>query len=877
MSFDVDLGDYTKFILSSSLIVPEYTMSISGSNPFPAGPVPTIFQELSDFSRAFDCQPLLNNYVNDRLNSVVMDVDYSTNILVPVNYPQIINFSASRASVPDSNYTQYSFKGLRYLGSKISATRVNFYTPGDTLGYGGGLGQVPSINHNNAFLGYFTNIIDLYPLVNGKTAYYVKYLIDSKGDLFDPALTDGSYYNLIGTFKEVDNFLSTDGNVLQTTPTFASAIVRSPESEIGEIAEELTDLATLAPVFKSGEFPIPVIYSQTSSIGFSTTIPITGSGIIQQDATERYSDYAFIANSEVEASTIALPSQGGTKYLSSSKYIPVGGYLYDNNYDSGTNFGGDGNPSSTYDNPPVFINPTVKSGVGALATSSYEPTATGIQPTGSVFFLGKNPSGTGDSMFDHNTPGFPDNPTTLVQGQPLSDDYTIEMEYTFYTTGLPNRYQDSGKSQVRTQNVGHFQAVLLKAAAPTDFDDFDRQPIKVDSVQLNIQKNIGFGLGQAEYAPVPALSQPNNDSWRVPDNTGPKKHVFNLNFHGGYLDSAIRGQASLPKADWIANPRNNSGDSNAGNRRYQWTVKLSSNGTLQSGFWYRWNMGGFIRHFTGGARTNDTWTQDGKWDRGYFPPVPNNPASKLSQQRLRVYGLKTATAQEFNLAKSDYFFLSGSGRVQSDPSTYTPPVAETLSGSSILLMSSSILNNAYNAGFKAGDLNYVGEANPIFPLNKEPDFITFPPIKSEFNIKLGDEIRFQNNEDLAFTIVGPNPGANNILNTFEPVQSGTGLKNMLRIEVNGEIPASTNVNFFVIRRYKDSKNFVILDQQKSYGIQRFVSQSYVESGNSYVNTSLTKVIKATSPGILRPQFVVDGLAVQPDEIFENLTNKQILD
>ena len=195
-------------------------------------------------------------------------------------------------------------------------------------------------------------------------------------------------------------------------------------------------------------------------------------------------------------------------------------------------------------------------------------------------------------------------------------------------------------------------------------------------------------------------------------------------------------------------------------------------------------------------------------------------------------------------------------------------------------MSSSILNNAYDSGYKAGDLNYVGEANPIFPLNKEPDFITFPPVKSTFNIKLGDEIRFQNNEDLAFTVIGPNPGADNIIQTFEPVLTGSNavdLRNMLRIEVNGEIPSSTDVNFFVIRRYKDSKNFVILDQQKSYGIQRLVSQSYVESDNSYVNTSITKVIKATSPGILRPQFVVDGLAVQPDEIFDNLTNKQILD
>ena len=102
---------------------------------------------------------------------------------------------------------------------------------------------------------------------------------------------------------------------------------------------------------------------------------------------------------------------------------------------------------------------------------------------------------------------------------------------------------------------------------------------------------------------------------------------------------------------------------------------------------------------------------------------------------------------------------------------------------------------------------------------------------------------------------------------------------MLRIEVNGEIPSSTDVNFFVIRRYKDSKNFVILDKQKPYGLQRIVSQSQVggEGESTFLKTSLTKVVKATSPGILRPQFVVDGLAVQPDEIFDNLTNKQILD
>jgi len=171
-------------------------------------------------------------------------------------------------------------------------------------------------------------------------------------------------------------------------------------------------------------------------------------------------------------------------------------------------------------------------------------------------------------------------------------------------------------------------------------------------------------------------------------------------------------------------------------------------------------------------------------------------------------------------------------------------------------------------------------SSPELKGQKEPDFITFPPIKSNFNIKLGDEIRFQNNEDLAFTVIGPNPGADNILQNFEPVQTGSNavdLKNMLRIEVNGQIPASTDVNFFVIRRFKESKNFVILDQQKSYGIQRLVSSSFIAETTSSINTSITKVVKATSPGILRPQFVVDGLAVKPDNIFDNLTDKQILD
>ena len=85
-----------------------------------------------------------------------------------------------------------------------------------------------------------------------------------------------------------------------------------------------------------------------------------------------------------------------------------------------------------------------------------------------------------------------------------------------------------------------------------------------------------------------------------------------------------------------------------------------------------------------------------------MPNVPSQSGeSNLVQQKLTLSGLKTAAAQGFNRAPSTYFFISGSGRFQQDGSAYDPPVAEPFGSGSVLLMSSSILNDAYNNEFKA--------------------------------------------------------------------------------------------------------------------------------------------------------------------------------
>ena len=179
-------------------------------------------------------------------------------------------------------------------------------------------------------------------------------------------------------------------------------------------------------------------------------------------------------------------------------------------------------------------------------------------------------------------------------------------------------------------------------------------------------------------------------------------------------------------------------------------------------------------------------------------------------------------------------------------------------------MSSSILNDAYNNGFKAGDLDYQQGPNPNFPFNQEPEFIQFPPIPVAFDIRLGDEIRFGNDETLSYRIVGPTPQSGNVITTFNMVgtQGNGQQKPMLRLELDGIIPPSTDVDFFLIRRFENSRNLVILDQQKPYGVIRTGSVQEVEN--------------STAPGILRPEFVIQELNVNPEKIFEDLIEKKIL-
>jgi hypothetical protein len=273
-----DKGTYNSIIINSSS--PETSIAVSANTSSAETGFSYIDQQSSIDP---DCDPLLNNATEPRTNEWLQDVDYSVNAITPINFDQLINFTATKASVPQSNYTQLGFVNSRYAGSSTTRTQINEYNPLSIVdienkslysdgpspffinkGKGAPLGKIPNVELNNAYIAYFNRIIDPYPLLNNKVAYYVKYLIDEGGNILDPNVSNINFSIFEGTFqlRDYDN-----------KPTRVNTSISNIEQ--GKELVKLTD--GLHPVHTVGAYPVPILYTQTSSIGYADSISLSGS------------------------------------------------------------------------------------------------------------------------------------------------------------------------------------------------------------------------------------------------------------------------------------------------------------------------------------------------------------------------------------------------------------------------------------------------------------------------------------------------------------------------------------------------------------------------------------------------------------------------
>jgi len=68
--------------------------------------------------------PLIDNAEESITSNIFMDIDYSQNPLIPVNQNLLINGSADRAPVQDSNYTSKAWSNIRYNGSRYNSINI---------------------------------------------------------------------------------------------------------------------------------------------------------------------------------------------------------------------------------------------------------------------------------------------------------------------------------------------------------------------------------------------------------------------------------------------------------------------------------------------------------------------------------------------------------------------------------------------------------------------------------------------------------------------------------------------------------------------------------------------------------------------------------
>ena len=789
---------------NDALIVTEYSMSISSPSKIDSPETILGFSNNLGLARDFDCQPTINNTMVTRQSEFVQDVDYSissegSGSVTPQNLSQILKNQAEKATVPDSNYTQYSSVIPKYYGSKTNREGINiptaiafnsslvddspesdlylspFYFATDNLG------SFPNVESKNSYLGYFEKIIDPYPLLNNKTAYYVRYLVDRNTDVLDPSLSPQGLSNLKNTFKLND---------VNNLPTSVKASVQNIDE-----ARELKDLETLSTVYSVGEYPTTVLYSQTSSIGYSNRITLSGSSeefLANYDGTdENYRNLAFTAADSLTNDTLATAK---------SRQI-----VLDEDY---------GN---------------------SLRPGNVEF----IPPANQEAYLG--------------------NTGTITINNELTDEYFLTVDYSFFTSHLPpqmsfstirknywgqvvfeakdqndslQRFEEVNVRLLQWSNsnetgVGSVQEVALETNRPYSYplgaplsNGYLVNKLTAGQVQINFDSHQIYQALEGELYLRDTRDQNAAEDWsnKTSQEADREAEIDKLRSDkGNYLEWKVRLKVKLPEP--TINPVTGAITPSK--------LKIFRTGIMEVEENYSKlnqtisNDYRYDRFFTSG---NNTSLSPGRNYKRTFSPF-GIEGSEITSIKFDLRGAKTPSAAQLGVAHAPFWsFLPNS------------------SARNKIYLVNSLLNNNYSFNYYQVDLEYNPERSTDFPFSKEPSFMRMPSATNQWEIKIGDEFRFENLESKVFEVTSV--GIKTI-----------GGEDKLEVTFDKNIPNGTTLDFFVIRRFKPSNNFVILNQQKPYGVPLSAS---------------------SSPGILQTQYQSEELETNPDKVITNLIERNLI-
>ena len=211
-----------------------------------------------------DFNAIINNALIPRQSNIFWDLDYSTNAIQAVNQEAVISSSQQDGDLPKAfiqDYNYYSTPILRrnYLGAKSTSPDFN------ELAVEGGFGQLPVVQSEGYYFAFFNWVGGTSPEwgneLEDRSAVNVRYYIGENGNVIEP-INDSNGINL--------------SIVQQNFEQDSNAILSFNDKE--GATSKFTNLEGTHKIFKSGQIPQPIIYTQTSSIGSDSTLPNQGGG-----------------------------------------------------------------------------------------------------------------------------------------------------------------------------------------------------------------------------------------------------------------------------------------------------------------------------------------------------------------------------------------------------------------------------------------------------------------------------------------------------------------------------------------------------------------------------------------------------------------------
>lgn len=777
----------------------------------------------------------------------------------PSNFKAIKNNTAIKSTVPESFYTQTSSIIPRYNGAKSSANDVNTIN-----GLEGGFGKVPVIDYKTAYLAYCDQIVDLYPVINNKTLFNIKYLINEGGDAKQPNLSPYTAFDIQGSWQ-------------------ANGVARIGVNQSSG-STQYDILNNIQSVYEVTKLPTPYLYSQTGATSFSTWIPLGSDTYNVESNDDEFVNYSMNIEGAPYSSNNNLSITLPNLVSGSTNLIPTD---YTVTYDARYGFSG-----ST---PILPTLPTV------YASSSIVTESVAYAVPGEVFF--------NQDQFakDNDDPQYPTRSSLQPQGNQLSDNYTINLEAQFPSTP---------PSFIRTNNFGKD----TKLAGNNSGGSVGSIVIKLkySDVQNNTQPYV-----DSEWADETLFRSDLEATFSVNygPNTNKTLNLFDINGSNGIksvqfltganagiqinvlpydLNAALQQLGDFGISSKQGGTKSTLNPTSAIYATFIIKIKSSPNRPIRANRRYRWEV---TQNYTPVGADQAAYSAVNYWNPTNAPyaytgggtSVLINPPINGPFVQMFIQGTKTPSVPlDYDPFTDPKNFIAPFWEFKYSNQENEPNINLTT-----LTLVSSIGNSSYGSGDIMGELNYTASANERFPGGLEPADSAFPFTGIPWSvIRPGeifneggsdyDEIRFENNESFSYKI----------LNYLTPEENS----GQLQITLDGVVQRSVNIDFFLLRRYVYSPNTILINREFPYGslpvTKEFIPSTNVDLVNeanepgstatgsfstSSQSGSIVTIYKPltkadnTPSGIIFPEFPTELIDLNPDEVIIDLRDKKLIE